>query len=93
MLLDDLAQPMNYESQSRRHVVNLLMDALRTERVDPKSSAYLLKYPPTIEKFIVLARADDYERTERDCRQIIVGFGRRASRLFVRQAGLSNQPL
>lgn len=65
MLLDDLAQPMNYESQSRRHVVELLMDALHKRRIDPKSDAYLLKYPPSIERLIVLARADDYECTQK----------------------------
>ena len=63
MLLDDLAQPMNYESGSRRFAVDILMEAIRSRRVDPRSSAYLLKYPPAIEKLILLARADDMEET------------------------------
>ena len=43
MLLDDLAQPMNYESMSRRHVVELLMEAIGSERIDPRADVYLLK--------------------------------------------------
>ena len=71
MLLDDLAQPMNYDSNSRRHVVDLLMDALRARIVNPKSTAYLLKYPPSIERLINLARADDIQNTLKDASHVL----------------------
>ncbi len=71
MLLDDLAQPMNYESESRRHVVDLLMEAIRARRIMPNSERYLLKYPPSIEKLIVLARADDIQNTREKAERLI----------------------
>lgn len=61
MLLDDLAQPMNYGSRSRKHVVALLMDALERRVIDPAEAPYLLKYPPSIERLIAIARSDDPE--------------------------------
>lgn len=71
MLLDDLAQPMNYESESRRHVVELLMDAIRSKRVSPTSQRYLLKYPPSVETLIVLARADRLEDTRNRAKDVL----------------------
>ena len=65
MLLDDLAQPMNYNSLSRKYVVELLMEVIRTNKVNSKLRAYLLKYPPSIEKLINLARADDLVETRK----------------------------
>jgi hypothetical protein len=63
MLLDDLAQPMNYESESRRYVVELLMKAIQNRKVKPDSNRYLLKYPPSVETLIALARADNVKIT------------------------------
>jgi hypothetical protein len=63
MLLDDLAQPMNYQSESRKHVVGLLTEAIRLRKTDTKSRVYLMKYPTSFEKLITLARADDPEQT------------------------------
>lgn len=63
MLMDDLAQPMNYNSESRRHVVELLMNAIARREVESRSEAYLLQYPPSLERLILLARADDVNET------------------------------
>lgn len=71
MLLDDLAQPMNYHSQSRRFVVELLMQAIQSRKLDSKSTAYLLKYPPSLEELIVLARADDFAQTEKKAEDLL----------------------
>jgi hypothetical protein len=71
MLMDDLAQPMNYESQSRRYVVELLMKAIQERRVKPDPRAYLLKYPPSVERLIELARADDLAETRKKAEAIL----------------------
>ena len=63
MLLDDLAQPMNYESESRRYIVDLLMTEIRAKRIKANVSPFLLKYPPSIESLILLARSDDVKKT------------------------------
>jgi hypothetical protein len=73
MLLDDLAQPMNYGSVSRKHVVSLLMDALDRRVIDPRASPYLLKYPPSIERLIAVARSDDPERARREGAAVLAG--------------------
>ena len=62
MLMDELAQPMNYESPGRRRVVKLLMSAIASRTIDPRSRAYLLKYPPSMAKLFALARSDDSRR-------------------------------
>ncbi|MFL5813384.1 MAG: hypothetical protein ACJ763_07375 [Bdellovibrionia bacterium] len=71
MLLDDLAQPMNYESESRRHVVGLLMDAIKTRKIKPDSKRYLLKYPPSVERLIVLARTNDSQETRQHASEVL----------------------
>jgi hypothetical protein len=71
MLLDDLAQPMNYQSESRQHVVELLMNAIKTRRIKPDSKRYLLKYPPSVERLIALARADDVQKTRKQAAQVL----------------------
>jgi len=71
MLLDDLAQPMNYESQSRRYVVDLLMETIRTRRIEGHSNAYLLKYPPSVEKLIFLARSDDLAKAHAEAKGLL----------------------
>lgn len=71
MLLDDLAQPMNYESESRRHVVELLMDAIQTRKIKPDSKRYLLKYPPSVERLIVLARSNDAKKARDSAKGVL----------------------
>jgi hypothetical protein len=71
MLLDDLAQPMNYDSLSRRYVVELLMDAIKSRRISPQSKKYLLKYPPSVERLILLARSDKYDEAQRSAAKIL----------------------
>lgn len=66
MLLDDLAQPMNYHSESRLHVVKLLADAIQSRAIRPDANPYLLKYPPSIETLIQLARSNDLGRTRHE---------------------------
>ncbi len=66
MLLDDLAQPMNYHSESRLSVVELLAKALETQVISPHATPYLLKYPPSIETLIQLARSNDPARAQRE---------------------------
>lgn len=71
MLLDDLAQPMNYASESRKHVVELLIGAIEGRVIEPRESPYLLKYPPSIERLIMTARSDDPARAYRDGSRIL----------------------
>ncbi|MBS1963728.1 MAG: hypothetical protein JST04_16075 [Bdellovibrionales bacterium] len=71
MLLDDLAQPMNYASESRKHVVELLIEALETRKIGPRERPYLLKYPPSIERLIASARSDDPGRARREAGGIL----------------------
>lgn len=63
MLLDDMAQPMNYNSESRRFVIDLLMDAIRSKVIHPERGAYLMKFPDNFERLINLARADKVVET------------------------------
>lgn len=61
LLIDDLAQPMNYLHPGRALVVSLLMDAIRNRRIDPSEDRILMKYPRAYEKLIELARQAAHE--------------------------------
>lgn len=71
MLLDDLAQPMNYDSLSRRHIVELLMEAIRAKRVPPRSKRFLLRYPPSVERLILLARSDNFKEARASAAKLL----------------------
>ena len=65
VLLDDLAQPMNYAAPGRRYVFNAIMEVIRSRVIVPAESKILLRFPPSYEKLIELARLPNLEEIKR----------------------------
>ncbi|MBC7385449.1 MAG: hypothetical protein H7301_04690 [Cryobacterium sp.] len=56
LLLDDLAQPGNYEASARQEVLEIVLNAIDLKLTDPRQSRFLTKFPNAYEKLILLAR-------------------------------------
>ncbi len=56
VVLDDLAQPPSYSSQSHLAVLSALLDHLEKKEILPKSPVQLLKFPTSFQKIIELSR-------------------------------------
>ncbi len=68
VLLDDLAQPPNYDAPGRHLVINEGLRVLRERAIDPGQTRMLLKFPLAYEKTIRLARDGDAARIRREAR-------------------------
>lgn len=56
ILLDDLAQPPVYNAITRTFPLDLVLQSIRSKKINPHLSAKLLRYPAHHEKIIRLAR-------------------------------------
>ena len=60
VLLDDLAQPPNYNAPGRHLLINEALDAIQKRRIDPRVPKVLMQFPKSYEKAIRLARDLEY---------------------------------
>ncbi len=68
VLLDDLAQPPNYDSVGRHIVIQACLDAIADEAIDPGEPRLLTRFPQSYERAITLARESDGEAVKRQAR-------------------------
>jgi hypothetical protein len=58
VILDDLAQPPNYDAVSENTMLDELLASIRSRAIDPAAARVLLKFPSVFEQVIRSARAE-----------------------------------
>jgi hypothetical protein len=57
VILDDLAQPPSYDSESHLNVLHGILDIIEANQIPPEKKGVLLRFPSRFEKVIELSRA------------------------------------
>jgi hypothetical protein len=70
VLLDDLAQPANYDSIGRRLVFDEVMRALDERAIDPTERRLLTRFPEGYERLIQMARDPDSEFVRDNAKEV-----------------------
>jgi len=73
VLLDDLAQPPNYNAPGRHLVIGEVVKAIQERRIDPQTPKVLMRFPPSYERAIRLARDTDLGKVRELAGSTIVG--------------------
>ena len=66
VLLDDLAQPPNYDAVSRHLVIDACLEAIGQGAIKPGEPRLLINFPSSYERAIRLAREGDVEEVRRE---------------------------
>jgi hypothetical protein len=69
VLLDDLAQPPNYDAPGRRIMIDEGLRVIRSRRIDPTQPRVLMRFPKGYERAIRLARDTDLNRVRNEAKQ------------------------
>lgn len=64
VIMDDLAQPANYESWSRKYIFDLIFNSIQRRDIGSRESRLLFHFPPAYEELIDLARSEDIRAVE-----------------------------
>ncbi len=71
VLLDDLAQPVTYDDETRSVPLRVILDHLQRKSIDPNARGLLTHFPPHFAHLIELARFQDLKEVQRSAEQFV----------------------
>lgn len=71
VLLDDLAQPPNYDAVGRHLVIDEALRAIEARAIDPTQPRVLMRFPKSYERAIRLARDPDLAKVKSEAKAVI----------------------